>query len=77
MIPYSSHPSNLMRVTVPIIHRLAPSPCSSQAPLDHLQQMLVLQSRLHPLLVVELLVDRVLGLMCAFFDADVYAESWG
>lgn len=53
----------------------APPPRRRQTPLDDLQQMTVLQRGLHPLLVVELLVDGVLGLVRAGFDADVDPEA--
>lgn len=42
-----------------------------QTSLYHRQQMLVLQRRSHPLFVVELLVDGVLGLVRAGFDPEV------
>jgi hypothetical protein len=64
-----------MSMPVPIIHRLAPPTGRGQTPLHHLQQVLILQRRLYALFIVQLLIDRVLGLMCALFDADVDAES--
>lgn len=53
----------------------SPLPRRRQTPLDDLQQVLILQSGLHPLLIVQLLIHRVLGLVCAFFDPDVHAEA--
>jgi hypothetical protein len=38
--------------------------------------VLILQRGLHPLFIVQLLIDGVLGLVCPFFDPDVNAETW-
>ena len=56
-------------------NRHAPLGCSSQTSLYNLKQVLVLQCCLNSLLVIELLVDGVLGLMSARFDPDVHSES--
>lgn len=52
---------------------LAPLARGGETALNHTEQMLVLQRGLHPLFIIELLVNRVLALVRAGLDADVHA----